>query len=303
MGHTGRRLLFAVIAAVASGGAVVAQEMNVALTLATKARTVAQYARVHSALMKLDPVEQHDTFLRLKDVNENAYLFVVQTVLAAEGFAGPIDGQLTRGSISALNSYCAAAAMQTVCTRGPMDPRSAQVLAGAFFSTRTKPVQPPAPASLPANPIAPAPATVAASKPQPAMKLALPHDNSLVRRALAAHGELIGTETGSGVQVTFEGKRTLYRVSFKDVQPGVAYALNFRGRIVEQSVRSQKLVMDIGDSQETLDIHTQLRPRQWSSVTVHLSTDQDAEPWIDLQLRSPGSLVLDLADFALSPLE
>jgi hypothetical protein len=286
-------LLAAFTAVICAIGPGTAQDTNHALDLAQRARSLSQYAEVNSEFLQLLPMEQQSALVRLKEVNENAYVFVLQSAIAAHGFTGPIDGQLTESSISAISAYCIKANIQAACALGPLDLRSAKMLAQALFPSDAEQSERPQPSSATDNVLATPSPAISTSREGIPLAIALPHTNSLVRDDVAAAIQPVSTEFGTGVQVRFEGTEVLYRVPFDEIRPRASYQIAFNVRVVTQSATAQRLVLDIGDSSETAAVR--VSPGEWRSVTLDLSTDDDVKPWIDLQLRSPGSLLIELA--------
>ncbi|WP_055048601.1 tetratricopeptide repeat protein [Devosia sp. A16] len=84
--------------------------------------------------MLLQPATQAQVLLEMRTLNENAYVFLLQSALVNRGLL--IDeapsGQLTRKTIRAIRTLCAGVGQEETCLAGPMSEASSQVITDAL---------------------------------------------------------------------------------------------------------------------------------------------------------------------------
>lgn len=71
---------------------------------------------------------------RLRQINQNAYVYVVQAWLAETGrYSGSLSGSLSQATITAFNAACAAAGKAAECSKGPLSSEAANVISTFMF--------------------------------------------------------------------------------------------------------------------------------------------------------------------------
>jgi len=82
---------------------------------------------------KSDPAARRRMLLSLRSGNPVAYVFLVQDRLRAAGkYSGNVNGQLTRSTIAAINSFCEEKGITRACRMGPLSIEGATALADAL---------------------------------------------------------------------------------------------------------------------------------------------------------------------------
>lgn len=82
----------------------------------------------------LEPANKADVLLEMRDLNENAYVFLLQFELQNRGLLAEEipSGQLTKNTIRSLMALCASAGSSETCLAGPMSEASAKVITDAL---------------------------------------------------------------------------------------------------------------------------------------------------------------------------
>lgn len=82
----------------------------------------------------LEPANKADVLLEMRDLNENAYVFMLQVELQSRGLLAEEapSGQLTKKTIRALMALCANAGSAETCLAGPMSEASGKVITDAL---------------------------------------------------------------------------------------------------------------------------------------------------------------------------
>lgn len=88
-------------------------------------------AAIGSQFEQLAPQDVNQSLQMLFWANKNAYVYVLQQYLRAEGlYDGPLSGLLTRRTITAIREACVQEASAELCRRGPLTPEVAVHMAG-----------------------------------------------------------------------------------------------------------------------------------------------------------------------------
>lgn len=97
---------------------------------AATARTAEAYVKIVELIKSAPPKIQPETISALRNVNVNAFVFVVQERLKRRGFyAGKTNGLLTLATIQSINKFCQQSAAAPKCSQGPLSPAAVRLIA------------------------------------------------------------------------------------------------------------------------------------------------------------------------------
>ena len=101
------------------------------LAAATASRT--GYRDVQSRLLDLRPADRPATVRKLRSVNANAYVYVVQSRLGSLGlYGGNATGTLSAATLRAINRFCREREARGTCRAGPLTIGVTELIATAF---------------------------------------------------------------------------------------------------------------------------------------------------------------------------
>lgn len=91
------------------------------------------YVAIEHEFGKVPPAEHASLIRKIRSVNPNAYVYLVQSRLGSLGLYGETaSGQLSRHTVRAMLQYCAQRELPEICSKGPMTGRVTEVLSTAF---------------------------------------------------------------------------------------------------------------------------------------------------------------------------
>lgn len=104
-----------------------------ALLLSASASRHGGYFDVQRQLLDLRPADRPSAVRKLRSVNANAFVYVVQSRLGGLGyFKGSASGTLTTATLRAIRKYCGARNAREACNGGPLTLSATELLASAF---------------------------------------------------------------------------------------------------------------------------------------------------------------------------
>lgn len=106
----------------------------VPLSIRAKAAfSLADYAKYAEEVKATDPARRAGAIRQLRSGSVNAYVYLVQDLLAEKGlYAGARNGLLTGTTISAFNRYCKDQGILAECVEGPISGRATKAFATAI---------------------------------------------------------------------------------------------------------------------------------------------------------------------------
>jgi len=103
--------------------------LETALLAVKTSPSLATYASISEQLGRLDRGDALSLIRRLRTLDANAYVYVVQDYLTRRGYySGALNGLLTNATIRAFNAACADANTSASCDRGPLSSDAGNVI-------------------------------------------------------------------------------------------------------------------------------------------------------------------------------